>query len=157
MRVKDEAAMLALGQKLGAGLQAGSVVFLRGDLGAGKTTLARGILRGLGFTDDVTSPSFTLVEPYENDAVSVFHFDLYRVEDVQELENIGFRDFFDGHNICLIEWPEKAHNALPQPTMSVKISPASANGNTQILHQPPKDRESGREVSVESFSRSVIF
>ncbi len=152
--------MLALGQKLGVSLQAGSVVFLRGDLGAGKTTLARGILRGLGFTDDVTSPSFTLVEPYENDAVSVFHFDLYRVEDVQELENIGFRDFFDGRNICVIEWPEKAHNALPQPTLSVKISRASTNENAQVLPDSPKGRESGREsgreVSVASFSKSVI-
>jgi tRNA threonylcarbamoyladenosine biosynthesis protein TsaE len=103
------------GLEFASTLQAGSIVFLSGDLGAGKTSLVRGILQGLGHEGTVKSPTFTLVEPYSLDC-EVYHFDLYRLEDpAEELEMIGMRDYLHPTAICLIEWPEKAAGYLPKP------------------------------------------
>ena len=113
--------MLSFGQKLGAALKTGDVLFLRGDLGAGKTTLARGILLGLGHTGHVTSPTFTIVEPYCLAPLQIYHFDLYRLETAAELEAVGIRDMLDGSSICLFEWPEKARGLLPEPAVDIDI------------------------------------
>jgi len=99
----------------------GLKIHLSGTLGAGKTTLVRGFMRGLGYTGKVKSPTFTLVEPYEFDSFSVFHFDLYRIESPLELEAIGYRDYHGPDSICLIEWPEKADAYLETPDLLLKI------------------------------------
>lgn len=97
------------------------LVCLRGDLGAGKTTLVRGLLRGAGQGGAVKSPTFSLVEPYELGAHKVFHFDFYRVQDPEELEYIGMRDYLDQPGLCLIEWPEKAGGFLPEADLDIMI------------------------------------
>ncbi len=108
-----------------AGSGSGGVVFLSGDLGAGKTTLVRGFLRALGYRGAVKSPTFTLVEPYELEEPGggrvVNHFDLYRIEGVADLEGLGFRDYLDGAALCLIEWPERGAQAAVAPDLEVRI------------------------------------
>ncbi len=117
----DETATAGLGKALATLLPLPSVVFLTGQLGAGKTTLTRAILHGLGHSGNVKSPTYTLVEPYALGSFSVFHFDLYRLADPEELEYLGIRDYFHERAICLIEWPERGAELLPSPDLTVRL------------------------------------
>ncbi len=122
MRLPDEHATLDLGQRLAAALTPGMLVALRGPLGAGKTTLARGILRGLGFTGRVKSPTYTLVELYKVSRLDLYHFDFYRFNDPQELIESGLQEAFNETNVCIVEWPERAGNLLPQADIEISLA-----------------------------------
>ncbi|PXW89865.1 tRNA threonylcarbamoyladenosine biosynthesis protein TsaE [Nitrosomonas sp. Nm84] len=109
----DETATLNFGKAMAAILHAGLVINLVGNLGAGKTTFARGILHGLGYQHIVKSPTYNLVEIYKISRLYLYHFDFYRFNDYFEWEEAGFREYFNSDSICLVEWPEKAGDLLP--------------------------------------------
>lgn len=126
--LKDEAAQLELAAAIAQHTPAGCVIFLEGDLGAGKTTMVRGFLQSLGFQGNVKSPTYTLVEPYLINNQQIYHFDLYRLGEPDELEYAGGRDYFDGKAICLIEWPEKAQGYLPEADLLCQLSYRAFSG-----------------------------
>jgi tRNA threonylcarbamoyladenosine biosynthesis protein TsaE len=141
----DEAASIAFGERLAAALREtgeGLHVHLLGDLGAGKTTLVRATLRALGHTGRVRSPTYTLVEPYRIEVPAavnetggprvyeVYHFDLYRFSDPAEWSEAGFREYFDGHALCLVEWPQKAGSLIGVPDLSLSLDLA---GDGRVL------------------------
>src|SRR5690554_2544780 len=122
--LEGEAETETLGNKLARLVREsgqGLTVFLEGDLGMGKTTLSRGIIRGLGHKGAVKSPTYTLVEPYEDLSPPAYHFDLYRLGDPEELEYMGIRDYFNGQSLCLIEWPERGAGLLPGPDLEIHL------------------------------------
>jgi tRNA threonylcarbamoyladenosine biosynthesis protein TsaE len=129
-------AMRDIGRVLAASLapeEACVVVELRGELGAGKTTLVGALLNAFGYVGHARSPTYTLVEPYELAGRRIHHFDLYRLRDAQELEPLGMRDLQEPRAIFLIEWPERAEGALPAPDLSVRISYGATDGRVLSL------------------------
>lgn len=131
--------MEQLGQVIAQGLRPGMQLHLMGDLGAGKTTLVRGILRGLGYDGTVKSPTYTLVESYTLPPVTLYHFDFYRVKHPGEVEAIGFRDYHAEDAICLIEWPELAGNTIGKPDMLIRFTFVTV----------------GRELEIEALSEQA--
>lgn len=149
LTLPDEHSMLKVGAKLASACELGAVIFLQGQLGAGKTTLTRGFLRGLGYQGHVKSPTYTLVESYSLEHKIVHHFDLYRLRDPHELEFMGIQDYFDSKAICLVEWPEYGAGLLPTSDIlceievsttgrMIKLIPQSENG-ILILHRFEND------------------
>ena len=130
-----EADTLDLGGALATALAPGLVIYLIGELGAGKTTLARGLLRGLGYTGKVKSPTFTLVEVYEVSRLYLYHFDFYRFSDPRELGEAGFREYFNPQSVCLVEWPEKSNKAagLPAADLRIVLEVAGSGRNVAIF------------------------
>jgi len=120
--------MIAFGVELSKSIKAGDVIYLIGDLGAGKTTLTKGILKGLGYSGNIKSPTYTLVESYPFNNLQVHHFDLYRISDPEELEWIGIRDYFNDESITLIEWPEKGDGFIPEASLQLNISYTENDG-----------------------------
>lgn len=196
LQIIDENAMTELGAKLAKVVIPGTIIYLDGDLGAGKTTLVRGFLRSLGYSGAVKSPTFTVVEPYSldnnkiynyneleddlkpdnnNSSVTasilgnshkpanshepanshvqrIYHFDLYRLEDPEELEYIGIRDYLDGQAIALIEWPEKGYGVLPRADLIIKITHLSQGRKVELLSQS----ENGTVIVSKLVSNGLI-
>jgi tRNA threonylcarbamoyladenosine biosynthesis protein TsaE len=136
----DEGATTGLGAKLAAGIGPGMRIYLRGELGSGKTTLIRGLLRGLGVQDTVKSPSYALVELYVVSRLNLYHFDFYRFLYAREFEDAGLADFFRGEGVCLVEWPERAGSKLPRPDLELALVYAGT----------------GREISVNAHSAAGV-
>lgn len=128
----------AVGAALADAAGAGTVIFLSGELGAGKTTLVRGFLRRLGYRGRVKSPTFTLVEPYPVPPLEVFHMDLYRIRAAEELDAVGVRDYFDGRAVCLVEWPEHAGGALGQADLTVEFRIGPGHRELRLLPRGPR-------------------
>ena len=130
--------MIDFGRRLGQQCPDTVVIFLEGELGVGKTTLCKGVLKAFGHGGAVKSPTYTLVEPYELGDKMLFHFDLYRLSEPEELEYMGIRDYFSGSGVCLIEWPSRGRGVLPGPDLRIKI---------ELI-------EEGRSLSVEALSEA---
>ena len=119
---------LALGEKVGRAAQPGEVYTLIGDLGVGKTVFTQGVAKGLGITEPVSSPTFTILQIYEEGRLPFYHFDVYRIGDVEEMEEIGYEDCFYGKGICLIEWANLVEEILPEAYVQVTIEKDLAKG-----------------------------
>ncbi|MBV7574068.1 tRNA (adenosine(37)-N6)-threonylcarbamoyltransferase complex ATPase subunit type 1 TsaE [Pseudomonas sp. PDM32] len=146
----DEQAMSDFGARIARITQGHGLIFLEGNLGMGKTTLSRGIIRGLGHVGAVKSPTFTLVEPYEIGDIRAFHFDLYRLVDPEELEFLGIRDYFEDDALCLIEWPDKGARFLPKPDLTITISPQDSGRSLKILSQGSRGEAWCAALALES-------
>lgn len=150
----DDTATQALGAALARALQPGLVVYLQGDLGAGKTALTRALLHAAGHTGPVKSPTYTLSEPYrivlDGRDVNLIHYDLYRMGSPEEFLDAGFRDDFDGDNVCIVEWPEKGEPVLPPPDVRISLAVSGVGREVELqalsplgllclerLHYPP--------------------
>ena len=130
---------LALGEKLGKAAKPGQIYTLNGDLGVGKTVLTQGFAKGLGITEAVNSPTFTIVQVYEEGRLPLYHFDVYRIGDIEEMDEIGYEDYFYGEGVCLIEWADLIREILPEQMCRVTIE---------------KDLEKGfdyRKITLEGF------
>jgi len=135
----DEAATLRLGGVLAACIAPGMRIYLRGELGSGKTTLVRALLRGLGAEGTVKSPSYALVELYVVSRLHLYHFDFYRFMNPSEFGDAGLADYFrDGDGVCMVEWPERAGGVLPPPDLELELAYSGT----------------GRDINVRAFSEA---
>jgi tRNA threonylcarbamoyladenosine biosynthesis protein TsaE len=141
----DDSATAALGASLARALVPGLVIYLCGNLGAGKTALARAVLRGLGYEGKVKSPTFTLVELYAISRLTIYHFDLYRFGDPREWVEAGFRDYFGPDTVCLVEWPEKAEGVLPPADLRITLQIQDSGRSAEI--------EAGTEAGNQCLTR----
>ena len=137
-QLPDEAATLRLGAALAQGARNGLVLHLIGDLGAGKTTLVRGLLEALGHPGRVKSPTYTLVEPYDLSRLYLYHFDFYRFKDKSEWLNSGFQEHFGPEALCVVEWPEKAGEAIAPPDLEIRLGYAATGREARLDARSPQ-------------------
>ena len=138
MRLENEEDTEQFGNVMAQYLQSPMTIYLKGELGSGKTRLSRAILHGLGHTGVVKSPTYTLVEPYQLEQITVYHFDLYRLADASELDFMGIRDYFTDNSVVLVEWPDKGIGFLNPADLSIQLNFAG----------------DGRDCSIQSFSEA---
>jgi tRNA threonylcarbamoyladenosine biosynthesis protein TsaE len=148
----DEAATLALGAAMAPCIEPGLSFHLRGDLGAGKTTLARGLLRGLGHTGAVKSPTYALVELYKLSRLDLHHFDFYRFHDPREWIDAGFRESFGGTTVTLVEWPERAGELLPPRDVEITLAPSGGGRTASFTACSPRG-----QVMLECLAKRRAF
>jgi len=132
LHLPDDAATRAFGARLAQAIAPGLRVYLHGDLGSGKTTFARGLLRGLGYQGRVKSPTYALVELYAFSRLNLYHFDFYRFRDPKEWRDAGFSEYFNDTSVCLVEWPEKAAGLLPAADLDVALEFAGSGRDLSI-------------------------
>lgn len=133
----------ALGRKIGEQAKAGDVYTLVGDLGVGKTVFTQGFAKGLGIEEPISSPTFTIIQIYEEGRLPLYHFDVYRIGDIEEMEEIGYEDYFYGEGVCLIEWANLIEEILPEQLREITIE---------------KDLEKGfdyRKITIEERNRQL--
>jgi len=140
-RELDEPEMIAFAQRLAGAVGDGGVIHLHGDLGAGKTTFARALLRTLGVGERVKSPTYSLIESYTVGDLAAHHLDLYRIADPGELEWLGLADLATGKHLILIEWPERAGNAAPAPDLTVHLAHAGVLRALRLDARTPRGRQ----------------
>ena len=143
-----------LGAVLAGTLADGMVIFLHGDLGTGKTTLVRGVLRQLGFEGAVKSPTYTLLEEYAVGAREIIHFDLYRLDDPEELDLIGIRDYFNGRACCFIEWPQRGEGYLPRHDLEITITHQGAGRVASISALSESGAQTLQAIQTEFYPES---
>ncbi|WP_374340375.1 tRNA (adenosine(37)-N6)-threonylcarbamoyltransferase complex ATPase subunit type 1 TsaE [Azonexus sp.] len=134
----DEAATQRVGECLATAIQPGLVIFLEGDLGAGKTTLSRALIRALGHAGPVKSPTYSLVEVYVFSSLYLYHFDFYRFESPEEFLDAGFDEYFNDASLCLVEWPERAAGCVPAPDLRLQLHHAGLGRRLQAVADTPK-------------------
>ena len=137
-QLPDEAATQRLGAALAAALQPGLVIFLEGDLGAGKTTLARAMIRALGHQGPVKSPTYSLVEVYVISSLYLYHFDFYRFESPEEFLDAGLDEYFNENAVCLVEWPERAQGCVPSPDLRLRLHHAGLGRVLEAVADTPE-------------------
>ncbi|MCC8136885.1 MAG: tRNA (adenosine(37)-N6)-threonylcarbamoyltransferase complex ATPase subunit type 1 TsaE [Clostridiales bacterium] len=121
IETNSEQETFSFGRRLGEKAKSGQVFALEGDLGVGKTVLTKGLAEGLGITEPVSSPTFTIVQIYEEGRLPLYHFDVYRIGDIEEMDEIGYEDYFYGEGVCLIEWANLISEILPPQTVHIRI------------------------------------
>lgn len=126
--IKNEEETKKFGEKLCETLTAGSIVALTGDLGTGKTTLTKAIAAGLGVTDVITSPTFNIVKQYDSGRLPLYHFDVYRIGDVDEMYEIGYEEYFFGDGVCVIEWADLIEEIIPDDAVRIEIEYGEKEG-----------------------------
>jgi len=129
----NELDTVELGQRIAAIITPPLILNLLGELGAGKTTLSRGLIQAFGHKGTVKSPTYALVEPYELVGIDLYHFDLYRLSDPEELEFMGFRDYFTEKSICIVEWPDRGHGLIPEADISCHIKYVDKSREVEII------------------------
>ena len=142
----DESATDAFGAALAKVLKPGLLITLSGDLGAGKTALVRAMLRALGYTGKVKSPTYTLVEIYVISSLYLYHFDFYRFNDPDEWHEAGFRDYFNENTVCLVEWPEKAGDLLPRADIGITLDILESGRGIRLEAGSEKGRQCLQEL-----------
>lgn len=141
--------MEVLGSHFAQVLTGGTLVFLKGGLGAGKTTLVRGLIHALGYKGPVKSPTYTLVEPYSFASLTVYHFDLYRLSDPLELEYLGLQDYFHEQSVCLVEWPERAKGFLPEADILIAIHFDGEARQVEFVAQSESGRRTVLDIKID--------
>ncbi|EKE17526.1 MAG: hypothetical protein ACD_10C00411G0001 [uncultured bacterium] len=137
-QLPDEAATQRLGGSLAPLLQPGRVIFLEGDLGTGKTTLVRALIRALGYAGPVKSPTYSLVEVYVISSLYLYHFDFYRFESPEEFLDAGFSEYFNDTAVCLVEWPEHAAGCVPSPDLRLRLQHAGSGRIVEAVADSPE-------------------
>lgn len=141
LRLADEAATERLGAALASCIRPALKIYLSGDLGTGKTTLVRALLRAMGIAGRVRSPTFTLLETYNLSRLYLYHFDFYRLNDPHEWDDAGFRDIFAGEGVCLVEWPERVGAVLPPPDLRIALSHLDDGRVAHLIALSPAGRD----------------
>lgn len=141
IRIKNERETEQFGRELGATAKAGTVIALIGDLGTGKTTLTKYIAAGLGVTEQITSPTFTIIKEYRTGRCPLFHFDVYRIGDIDEMFEIGYEEYFFGDGICVIEWADLIEEIIPEDALIIRIT--RGEGEEERIYEITDNRQDG--------------